>query len=124
MNREIKFRAWHGGEMVFSKPMPDFVFWKWYYDSTTRIMQYVGLKDKNGKEIYEGDIFIPFNSDSIINTVEFKNGAFGYLCKDTAYEFFISFNQNEHFDIENNCSKQIEVIGNIYENPELLTNGD
>ena len=69
--------------------------------------QFTGLKDKNGKEIYEGDIYsiIKYDIDDIghkeIHTVKFDE----ILCR---------FNVNK-FD-----SEAYEVIGNIYENPELL----
>ena len=54
MKREIKFRAWNldDGMLYF-----DFdSFQKDYYDQYGNIMQFTGLTDKNGKEIYEGDI--------------------------------------------------------------------
>jgi len=75
-----------------------------------KLMQYTGLKDKNGKEIYEGDLFNYMCDDGCIEKnceVVFNDGAFrtrwGCLIKDIIdWEF--------------------EVIGNIYENPELLNN--
>ena len=76
--------------------------------------QFTGLKDKNGKEIYEGDIakIILFNVLGIpiekVNEIIFRSGCFGI----TEKEQFKSF---EEF-----IKEQVEVIGNIYENPELL----
>lgn len=77
-------------------------------------MQYTGIKDKNGKEIYEGDIFATDNNHNF--TVIYEDTRFigvdgdrsgkGYVCcVDSCYK---------------NGSSSIEVIGNVYENPELL----
>ena len=85
-----------------------------YEDANNKIilMQYTGLHDKNGKEIYEGDIvrIIVNNNIEKICKVEFKNGIFGVM-----------FSKNKdltafpHF-----CNTTFEVIGNEYDNPELL----
>ena len=78
------------------------------------LMQCVGFQDKNKKEIYEGDIvkssreqlnkFTPFG-EQIISAVEFEFGC------------FIVKNNNEYSPLAN---LEVEVIGNIYENPELI----
>jgi len=70
------------------------------------IMQYTGLKDKNGKEIYEGDILLCCELE-INGTVFFNEGCFR-----VQWENCIE-------DLYENCDVY-EVIGNIYENPELL----
>lgn len=76
------------------------------------LMQYTGLKDKNGKEIYEGDILL-YDSGSK-TSVFYKNGAFvRSYGNSNMYLLYDSF-------IEDGCLYNYEVIGNIYENPELL----
>lgn len=114
-------------------------FWKnnWYYidlykDNTaikfkeyearnkTSVFEfYTGLKDKNNVEIYNGDIFLFLNE--IKNVVEFKYGTFGYnASKEQGFENFVNLS-NSHFDWkEENRAYNIEVIGNIHQNPELL----
>lgn len=127
--RELKFRAWkmHNGKLqryVFSP-----LAWSLYadkhldepikFDSTTNdiknfmpdadvIEQYTGLKDKNGKEIYEGDIIRHIVEDTQNGAITFKDGAF-YV---------------EYSDCTDRLTGvtgiYVEIIGNIHENPEIL----
>ena len=121
--REIKFRAWDGEKkrMLYgfdvnehhAKQCPHW----WGFDSgyigdeevfRVKYMQYTGLKDKHGKEIYEGDIVQNDDmSDGAVGVVEFRDGCF--LDTKNWYE--------EHNNI---YAKNSEIIGNIYENPELV----
>jgi len=76
------------------------------------IMQYTGLKDKNGKEIYEGDIIqqrSEWDGITIKGKVVFRKGMF--VLRDSR-EYYTE----RHYLL----NKTAEVIGNIYENPELL----
>lgn len=79
--------------------------------------QFAGLRDKNGKEIYEGDLFL--FSGFIQNTVIFERGMFCYNPSpegDDLYDIVPLSNSN--FGWENGRSNTIEVIGNIHENQE------
>ena len=74
------------------------------------ISQYTGLKDKNGKRIFEGDIVK--GEDALLSDIEI----FGYVCfKDGS--FVISDDLITHYRW---IDYEVEVIGNIYDNPELL----
>lgn len=77
-------------------------------------MQFTGLTDKNGKEVYEGDIMAncvnypnshAVKKGDIMGVVEFRDGGFFY---------------GEHEVLTGTSSKDLEVIGNIYEDKELL----
>lgn len=73
------------------------------------LMQFSGLLDKNGKEIYEGDIVKSFDE----NLTVFFNSTMG--CWDLQYHGGDSIEM-----VDENGEYDLEVIGNIYENPELL----
>jgi len=116
--REIKFRAWDksSSEMMSHEEfcpddnVTDYDGWvdldSWLRSDDYVIMQYTGLKDKNGKEIYEGDIF---KKGRVKFTIEFRDGAFEMIGIN-----IISVIRLSH------SYRDIEIVGNIYENPELL----
>lgn len=90
---------------------------KWKGINPDTIGQFSGLYDKNGKEIYEGDII--HYGELITNVVTFRHGAFGYLILGGE---FISYAGNRNFTFNPlNRSNEHEVIGNIHDNPEMLS---
>lgn len=126
MSREIKFRAWDG----FQKKMFDIKSLKLPHredlSPEVYLMQYTGLLDKNGKEIYEGDIvkFYPVlddilkGKDPLATTVSYDDGCFYVLKMNTDMCLLI-----DAAKAWNNYEKGgIEIIGNIYEHPHLLEN--
>ncbi len=122
--RQIKFRAWDSNTNKMNFPMEfsqegisipneylsheetDILFRAGRFGVT--LMQYIGIKDINDIEIYEGDIlknFWIFNEDLV--EVEYNSDGCNF-----------SFNG---WKFDQRRSNHIEVVGNIYENPELLT---
>jgi len=131
--REIKFRAWDTDEleMLFSDPLDDYErSYSWFYGLEDRdvngsviLMQFTGLHDKNGNEIYEGDILrtdeVGEDKQDLIvrfGDGEYDGGYYKYVgfYLDSAKKDGYAEGFNEAFD------KDIEVVGNVYENPELL----
>ena len=81
--------------------------------------QFTGMTDKNGKEIYEGDIYIGDGKEIKYYQVFYKKGAF---CGGITYESSIplSFNTDLDGEIVDGDTSWLTVIGNIHDNPELI----
>lgn len=126
--REIKFRAWCGTQSrMFSKvivgnlsdPSSDdytahciYRDGSWYhvdhYDADVFFMQYTGLMDSEGVDIYEGDI-VPFNGEHLKCII------------DTDGVWFENDNVTMRHDDFKKYGESLKVIGSIHENPELLS---
>ena len=130
MSREVKFRAWNIEKKIMCYDNEDFsaCYWDGSYSSevgiineylnlpehlkTYEYMQYIGVKDKNGKEIYEDDI------------VRTKKGR---LCKvvwfcSPQYQGWdlIAIETNNPYPEKWRLWEGLEVVGNVYENVDLL----
>ena len=111
MSRELKFRAWveeskwdyYAYNIQERADMSE-----WFGSPTIHIEQYTGLKDKNGKEIYEGDILQI--DDHILGDFVVVWHNFGWKIKRSVGYESLSVHKSE------DCT----VIGNIHENPELV----
>lgn len=131
--RKIKFRAWDKElkSMRYS-PCPDLLLtmdgelYSEHEDGEQRnvsdihiLMQHTGLKDKNGKEIYEGDIIKRPSSYSL--EVYWMGLAWGVRWKDNGNEEeSIICDDGGDLSLQENALIFTEIIGNIYENPDLL----
>jgi uncharacterized phage protein (TIGR01671 family) len=105
--REIKFRMFYKkNKKMWSWNNFNYRFNKYENDENFVIMQYTGLKDKNGKEIYEGDIITDDNGEMVYDEVIFCKGTFCIKKGKNQYHIF-----NE---------KNVKVLGNIYENNNLI----
>ena len=135
MKREIKFRVWDGNEMVFFADF-DILntggFWGdgcevwcmsshykkgteygYFHDDfkedirNVTLMQFAGLKDRNGKDIYEGDVFT-VGANKKVFECRFERGC------------FVAYLDGKQYGIIGELHEMyITVIGNIHENPEL-----
>lgn len=125
--REIKFRAWiKDYEVMVTVDFIDFIegeimiidhegIQRIFTLSEVELMQYTGLKDIKGKDIYHGDLCLYDRNinerlDKKVFVVEYQDGAF-FIDSDYERVYLHDIKQTQ---------EEVEVIGNIHENPELL----
>ena len=131
MSREIKFRVFVDNKMFYQdkynaysdnlasidickKTITITEFYNYedvyrFEDKEVKLMQYTGIKDKNGKEIYEGDVVI-------LNDTEEENRCIVKY----KYGSYILVDGDLRENLSNVEAKFLEVIGNVYENKNLL----
>lgn len=126
--REIKFRAWDSEKMIYQNNMQS-ISWPNHLKKECAVwvrcdfnnmgyfelMQYTGIKDKHGKEIYEGDIVNEFRK-----TRSFPDGNFFKRKIEWSDDMILDDAYGEKSIGFNLFHGELEIIGNIYENPELL----
>jgi len=133
-NSRYKFRAWDKYKKLFIptdvwaicqtdfnafgvmlKDWENYKEGEYFYSHSQELSQYTGLKDNNGKEIYEGDILKGISNNPFSmgeeNNYEVMWGVDSWHIKGTSFGIQ---------ELQNYCNNNIEVVGNIYENPELL----
>ena len=123
-NRQLKFRVWNGKQMYYQTgsimydDMIAFEFdpFKNEPDYGMEVMQFTGLYDKNGKEIYEGDIIPIYDIEMKLHNAVVKycieDGAYIVAYEDPVLLDDMYYMLADLFDLE--------VVGNIYENEYLL----
>ena len=148
MKREIKFRAWDLDEKVMIYPSlshnEKYVLQlnceyaghfngKTYDTVKLPLMEFIGRTDKHGKQVYEGDIFSHNNKQTVNNYIITYTDNFGFVAWQITKKFKERIKDGIPDSLYNGISpylrfsefygmmKHCEVIGNIYETPEMLT---
>lgn len=135
--RTIKFRGktrgngkWYCGSLVYSDEINAAIYFQigsglvktmdWVYVNPETIGQFTGLYDCDGKEIYEGDVLRLGNSPSGVCEVKW-NESLASFCIQFSFENKVGTRALGGWVM---CERKVEVIGNIFDNPELLKGGE
>lgn len=146
--RTIKFMAWDKKDKRMVIDEQDFIpikvtnkgvlrlnphyqdnFWQFVSEDRFEIMQFTGLTDKNGKEIYEGDIIeMDGGGPKVKGQIIFEDGCFCFKApwvkEGNSYpelKYYTVFSSLPNDAIFKDCI-MVEKIGNVFETPELLNN--
>lgn len=112
--KQIKFRAWDEVNKVMLEPQDltmNFTYWKWLGHKDVPLMQFTGMIDRDGNDIYEGDILA---GQGLKNQEVIWDEARGMWSLDGS----VPSGQLSHYAVDS------RIIGNVCENPELLTKND
>ena len=109
MQREIKFRIWDSVYLNWKNP-EDYTYTELFLDDKYIVQQFTGMIDEDGKDIYEGDIIFC----KVYYGIENRIGIVDYF----ASSFIVDW--RNQIDDPLDEIPDIKVIGNIFENPELL----
>ena len=123
--REIKFRAWHKEEKIIGEVLCIDILHKEIFFSNEdvdcyehtdfkdiELMQYTGLKDKNNKEVYEGDI-VKLRANHGIGVIKYYDEWGAFVVEYIKPRSLTVLGMNYY-------KEDIEILGNIYKNPELI----
>lgn len=132
MSRDIKFKAWDRHNKVWLGPYTfrEVAYCDQFnYDTEVKPVcsrfedydwtQFIGLTDIKGKDIYEGDI-VKENQGRTIGVIKFVNGSFVSINGHDRHLIPALFLPHDMTGMENTNTNWYEVIGNIYEHPELI----
>ena len=108
MTRQIKFKVWTGEELKPAFDLSSAPRYWWEDNKDYPLIEYIGRRDVNGKEIYEG---------FIVKIRPYKPGVVTYCEKRSAWKVVII---EGNIDVYFNQNSQCTVIGNVFENPIMV----